>query len=32
MPGFEEIVAGGGPSAKPSFIERAKARWAKAPG
>jgi uncharacterized Zn finger protein len=32
MPGFEEVVAGGGPSAKPSFIARAKARWAKPPG
>ena len=27
MPGFEEIVAGSGPSEKPSFLERAKARW-----
>ncbi len=25
--GFEDLVAGGGPSAKPSFLERAKARW-----
>jgi uncharacterized Zn finger protein len=25
--GFEEIVAGSGPSEKPSFLERAKARW-----
>jgi hypothetical protein len=25
--GFEEIVAGSGPSQKPSFLERAKARW-----
>jgi hypothetical protein len=32
MAGFEEIVAGGGPSAKPSFLERAKARWARSPG
>ena len=32
MAGFEEIVAGGGPSAKPSFLERAKARWAGPPG
>ena len=28
MAGFEEIVAGSGPSDKPSFLERAKARWA----
>ena len=27
MSGFEEIAAGSGPSEKPSFIERAKARW-----
>jgi len=27
MPEFEEIVAGNGPSTKPSFIERAKNRW-----
>jgi hypothetical protein len=27
MTGFEEIVAGLGPSEKPSFLERAKARW-----
>jgi len=27
MAGFEEIVAGSGPSEKPSFLERAKARW-----
>jgi len=27
MPGFEEIVAGSGPSQKPSFLARAKARW-----
>ena len=32
MAGFEEVVAGGGPSTKPSFIERAKARWAKGSG
>ena len=33
MAGFEEIVAGVGPSAKPSFLERAKARWgARQPG
>jgi tetratricopeptide (TPR) repeat protein len=29
MAGFEEIVAGSGPSEKPSFLERAKARWSK---
>ena len=27
MAGFEKIVAGLGPSRKPSFLERAKARW-----
>jgi uncharacterized Zn finger protein len=27
MSGFEEIVAGSGPSERPSFLERAKARW-----
>ncbi len=27
MAGFEEIVAGSGPSKKPSFLKRAKARW-----
>jgi tetratricopeptide (TPR) repeat protein len=27
MPGFEEIVAGSGPTEKPSFLERAKTRW-----
>jgi hypothetical protein len=27
MAGFEEVVAGGGPSARPTFLERAKARW-----
>jgi uncharacterized Zn finger protein len=27
MTGFEEIVAGGGPSLRPTFLERAKARW-----
>lgn len=32
MAGFEELVAGVGPSAKPSFLERAKARWARSPG
>lgn len=30
MAGFEEVVAGGGPNARPTFLERAKARW-KAP-
>jgi len=31
--GFEEVVAGSGPSEKPSFLQRAKARWgAKRPG
>ncbi len=29
MPGFEEVVAGGGPSAQPTFLERAKARWSR---
>jgi hypothetical protein len=32
MAGFEELVAGAGPSAKPSFLERAKARWARPRG
>jgi hypothetical protein len=32
MAGFEEVVAGGGPSAKPSFLERAKARWTRSSG
>jgi hypothetical protein len=33
MAGFEEIVAGLGPSERPSFLERAKARWgARPPG
>jgi len=27
MDGFEEVVAGGGPSTRPSFLERAKVRW-----
>ncbi|MBI4537410.1 MAG: hypothetical protein HY712_05585 [candidate division NC10 bacterium] len=27
MSGFEEIVAGSGPTKKPSFLERAKTRW-----
>jgi hypothetical protein len=31
MAGFEEVVAGVGPSAKPSFLERAKARWSRSP-
>jgi hypothetical protein len=29
MAGFEKIVAGSRPSKKPSFLERAKARWGK---
>jgi tetratricopeptide (TPR) repeat protein len=29
MAGLEEIVAGSGPSEKPSFLERAKARWSR---
>jgi hypothetical protein len=33
MAGFEELVAGSGPGQKPSFLERAKARWsARQPG
>ncbi len=32
MSGFEEMVAGAGPSAKPTFLERAKARWSTSPG
>lgn len=32
MAGFEELVAGAGPSTKPSFLERAKVRWARSPG
>lgn len=28
MPGFEKLVSGTGPSQEPSFLERAKARWA----
>jgi hypothetical protein len=32
MKGLEEVVAGGGPSARPSLLERAKASWARAPG
>ncbi len=27
--GFEKLAAGSGPSGKPSFLERAKARWGK---
>lgn len=27
MSGFEDLVAGSGPSARPSFLERARARW-----
>ncbi len=27
MAGFEEIIAGSGPSRRPSFLQRAKARW-----
>jgi hypothetical protein len=29
MPGFERIVAGAGPSREPSFLDRARGRWAK---
>lgn len=29
MPSFERIVAGAGPSKEPSFLDRAKGRWAK---
>jgi hypothetical protein len=29
MSGFEDLVAGSGPSDRPSFLERAKARWGK---
>jgi hypothetical protein len=32
MSGFEEVVAGGGPSARPGFLERAKMRWSISPG
>jgi hypothetical protein len=28
MPGFNDVVAGSGPSQQPTFLERAKARWA----
>jgi hypothetical protein len=31
MSGFEEMVGGGAPSAKPTFLERAKARWSTSP-
>jgi tetratricopeptide (TPR) repeat protein len=31
MSGFGEVVAGGGPSAKPTFLQRAKARWSNSP-
>ena len=31
MPGFEAVVAGAGPSAGPTFLERAKARWSTPP-
>jgi hypothetical protein len=27
MAGFDDVVAGAGPSAKPTFLERANARW-----
>ncbi len=30
--GFEELVAGGGPGARPTFLECAKARWSTSPG
>ncbi|MGH7822518.1 MAG: DUF6880 family protein [Candidatus Binatia bacterium] len=32
MSRFEEVVAGTGPSAKPTFLERAKARWSTSSG
>jgi tetratricopeptide (TPR) repeat protein len=32
MRGFEEVVAGGTASAKPTFLERAKRRWSQSPG
>ena len=28
---FEKVVAGGGPSAKPTFLDCAKARWSTSP-
>lgn len=31
MPGFEALVAGRGPSDRPSFLERARARWGRHP-
>jgi hypothetical protein len=31
MPGFEALVAGAGPSTRPTFLERAKARWSTPP-
>ena len=31
MVGFEDLVAGAGPSARPTFFERAKARWSTLP-
>lgn len=31
MSGFEAVVAGDGPSAQPTFLERAKARWSRSP-
>jgi tetratricopeptide (TPR) repeat protein len=31
MSGFEEVVTGVGPSAKPTFLTRAKARWSTSP-
>jgi hypothetical protein len=31
MAGFEELVAGAGSSATPTFLERAKARWSTFP-
>jgi hypothetical protein len=27
MPGFEKLIAGAGPSAEPSFLDRARSRW-----
>jgi tetratricopeptide (TPR) repeat protein len=32
MPGFEAVVAGAGPSTRPTFLERAKARWSSPSG
>ncbi|MBI3768361.1 MAG: hypothetical protein HY271_07665 [Deltaproteobacteria bacterium] len=32
MAGFDELVTGARARAKPSFLERAKARWARPPG